>query len=245
MGQSTRFLKSVHAISTLKSKGESGLGNADQKLLDVHMAALRIWQSERLKKTHSDILKNPRYGPACEFFLNDIYAPKDFSQRDNDIEYLYEIMSSVLPKFLLKLVRNTISLNNLTSLLDNKLLEVLKNSFNSPFYITPERYSEAYRICNNYDDRKKQIDLLIEIGKEVDAGTKIPLVTTALRFARGPAERAGWIEVHQFLEDGFIAFKKMRGADKFLMVIEKREKNILDRIFSGEENPFQDPAIGK
>jgi len=238
MEQSSRFLKSVYAISSLKTKEEAGLVLDSQKQLDVHLAMLRIWQSERLKKTHSDILNNTKYGPACNFFLNDIYAPKDFSQRDNDIEYLYEVMSSVLPKFLLKLIRNTIILNNLTTELDIHLLDVLKNNFSPPFCITPERYTEGYRICDNYNERKKQIDLLIEIGQEVDTGTKIPLVATALRLARGPAAKTGWADVHQFIENGFTAFKKMGSAEKFLRIIQKREMLILDQIFSGVENPF-------
>lgn len=238
MEQSSRFLKSVYAISTLKTKDEANIESDDEKHLDVYLATLRIWQSERLKKTHLDILNNTRYGPACNFFLNDIYAPKDFSQRDSNIEYLYEVMSSVLPKFLLKLVKNTIILNNLTTELDNQLLDVLKNNFDPPFCITPERYTEGYRICDNYKERKKQIDLLIEIGQEVETGTKIPLVATALRLARGPAEKAGWADVHQFIENGFTAFKKMRGAEKFLKIIEKREVFILDQIFSGAKNPF-------
>ena len=147
-------------------------------------------------------------------------------------------MSSVLPNFLLKLVSNTVVLNNLTNSLDEHLLNVLVNELQSPDKLTPELYTDAYRICDNYDLRFQQIDLLLEIGSQVDKGIKIPFVGSALRLARGPAYRSGWGEVHEFLENGFSSFKKMKGAKQFLKVIEKREKSILDRIFDGESNPF-------
>lgn len=234
MPQSSRYLKSVKAIANLKPRE---INNASQPL-DIHVAGLRIWQSERLKKTHADLLRSKRFGPACNFFLRDIYSAQDFSQRDNDIEYLYEVMSSVLPNFLLKLVVNTIELNNLTKVLDTDLVRVLAYNFDKPYKVTPERYTEAYRICNNYDQRLHQIDLLMEIGGQVDFATRFPLIGTTLKLARGPAFRAGWGEVHAFLEAGFTAFKRMKGAKKFLAVVEMREKQILDAIFDGVSNPF-------
>ena len=86
MPQSTKYIKSVKAITSIKSRDAAGLPYKAHKELDAPVAMLRIWQSERLKKTHADILHSPLYGPACRFFLNDIYAAEDFSRRDNDIE---------------------------------------------------------------------------------------------------------------------------------------------------------------
>jgi hypothetical protein len=55
---------------------------------------------------------------------------------------------------------------------------------------------------------------------------------------RGPANRAGWNEVYDFLERGYKAFKQMRDVKKFARIIEEREKRILDAIFSGHPDPF-------
>jgi len=238
MPQASRYVKSVKAITSLKSRDPSIILSSREKKLEPTVAMLRIWQSERLKKTHADILNNPRYSAACNFFLDEIYGASDFSQRDNDLEYLYDVMSSVLPNFLLSLVRNTIDLNYLTNELDDQLLSVIVNDLQSADKITPQIYTEAYRLCDNYDQRVRQIDLLIEIGRQVDFGTKIPFISTTLRLARGPSHRAGWGDVHDFLENGYNSFKKIGGAKKFLAVIEKREKRILDRIYEGDENPF-------
>lgn len=238
MSQASKYLKSVKAINALKSRESAESTDVQTTSLNPEMAKLRIWQSERLKKTHADLLKSRRYGPACLFFLNDIYAPRDFSQRNNDIEYLYEVMSSILPNFLLKLVRNSVALNNLTEELDNQLLKVLLENIGAIDNLTPEGYTEGYRLCDNYDKRVQQINLIVEIGNQVDFSTRIPFVGTALRLARKPAYNAGWGDVHDFLETGFKSFKHMRGAKKFLATIEKREKQILDHIYAGDTNPF-------
>ena len=54
--------------------------------LDGRLKALQGWQCERLLATHADLAAHPRYGPGVDFFVGDLYAPKDFSARDADIE---------------------------------------------------------------------------------------------------------------------------------------------------------------
>jgi hypothetical protein len=221
--------------------------------MDASLAQLRRFQSTRLAKTYADLLASKRYEPACRFFLTDIYAPRDFSQRDQEIEYLYAIMSNFLPEFLLRVVRKAVEMNDLTNELDLALSRVLVEDLgvrpndteaegtvaeHESAQITPELYAEAYRICDNYAERTHQIHLIGEVGRMVDRGTRIPLVGTTLHLARRPAVRAGWGELHDFLERGYTAFKHMRRADEFLRIIQEREMGILDRIFDGHPDPF-------
>ena len=211
--------------------------------MDTSLARLRTWQSARLAQTYADLLASQRYGPACRFFLNEIYAPRDFSQRDQDIEYLYAVMSGFLPEFLLKVVRKAIEMNDLTNELDLALSRVLaedlgvNGTIHSPS-ITPQLYAEAYRICDNYVERAYQIHLIGEVGNMVDRGTRIPLIGVTLHLARHPARRAGWGELHDFLDHGYTAFKHMGRADKFLQIIQERETTILERIYARHPDPF-------
>ena len=201
---------------------------------------LHTWQSKRLAHTHADLLASPVYGPACQFFLSNVYASRDFSQRDHDIEYLYELMSQFIPQFMLSLVRNAIEMNNLTNDLDRKLLRALTEDLGVIDTITPQLYAEGYRICDNYDERVRQIELVAEVGHQVELSTRIPMVDLTLRLARQPARRAGWHELHDFLEQGFHAFKHMGGKAKiFLSLIRQRELHILDNIFAGVIDPFK------
>jgi hypothetical protein len=237
-GQGSKFKKTVEFLSQLgEHQSQRQLSGASE--LGADMALLRHWQSERLARTHADLLASPRYGPACRFFLENIYASHDFSQRDHDIQYLYGVMSHFLPDFLLALVRNAVEINSLTNALDQALLRALVDELGVTDTITEELYAEGYRICDNYDERAHQIELLVKIGHEVDISTRLPLVGMTLRIARAPARRTGWGDMQDFLERGFNAFKHMHGAGAFLDIIYQREMKILDRIFEGMEDPFE------
>lgn len=203
-----------------------------------HLDVLRVWQSNRLKLTYQDFLDSRHYGPACRFFLEDVYAAKDFRQRDYDIRHLYEVMSRFLPDFLLRLVTKTIELYDLTTALDETLLKVLRHELGVSDTITPEQYAEAYRICDNYNERVHQIELIGQVGHMVDIGTKVPLVGTTLKLAKGPARRAGWDDLHDFIYRGYHAFKRMPDADKFLGAVQEREMRILDSIYASDPQPF-------
>ena len=207
--------------------------------LSPEMAMLRAWQSQRLARTHADLLNSKRYGPACRFFLEDIYAPKDFSQRDYDIIRIHDFMMRFLPAKVLRTLTRAIELQALTEELDQKLLDTLLNQVGATNRITEEQYAEAYRLCDNYDERLYQIELVSEIGRGIERLVRLPLIGWTLRAARGPALRGGWEELQGFLERGYKAFKHMGKADYFLDTIEKREKKILDNIYNKVENPFE------
>ena len=206
--------------------------------LSPQLKLLRTFQSERLTHTHADLLANDRYGPACRFFLTDIYAPRDFSQRDHDTESLYKLMNRFLPEDLLYPLALVLQLNNMTHDLDEQLADVLTNQLGVTDTITPEQYAKGYRIRDNYQEREQQIDMLLEIGQRVDKLVKSKLTAPTLQLARLPAKTAGWDELHDFLERGYKAFKHMKGADYFLQTITTREKEILNRIFSAHPDPF-------
>lgn len=207
--------------------------------LAAEIALLRTFQSQRLATTHADLLANPRYRPAAQFFLTDVYAPRDFSQRDADLQRFYEGVSRVLPERAVSILADVVALSNLTNDLDERLARVLLTELGVTDSIAPQQYAAAYRICDNYDERLRQIRLIGDIGRGIERLVRIPFVAVALRLAHAPAVLAGWAELQHYLERGFMAFKHMKGADEFLHTIDRRETAILDRIFAGYEAPFE------
>jgi hypothetical protein len=202
------------------------------------MALLRRWQSSRLARTYADLLAHPRYAPACRFFLDDIYAPKDFSQRDEDMRQMYAFTRRFVPAHILRPLTITVELHALTEKLDSRLLEVLTTELGVTDNLTGEQYAEAYRRCDNYQERVQQIDWIFEIGQELNEVVKNPLTGVSLKLARGPARQAGWEELAGFLDRGYQAFKHMRGARGFLATVRKREMRLLDAIYASEPDPF-------
>ncbi len=222
----------------LRRRQELSHRRIEDQGISPEMAMFRAWQSRRLSTTHADLLRNPRFGPACQFFLDDIYAPKDFTQRNHDIIRMHDFMLRFLPARLIRTLTLAIELNALTEDLDERLLQALLNDVGVTDSITAQQYAQGYRICNNYAERKYQIDLIMEVGQGLDRLTHFPLIGWTLHLARGPAQRGGWHEMQGFLERGYAAFKHMRGATEFLQTVQRREMRILDQIFAGAADPL-------
>jgi hypothetical protein len=55
-----------------------------------------------------------------------------------------------------------------------------------------------------------------------------------------PARAAGLDRLQTFLEHGFAAFAEMGSADEFLAEIERREREMMVRLFSNHPDPFGD-----
>jgi hypothetical protein len=214
-----------------------GLGHG----LSPEQYLLSHWQTQRLLATYADLAQNPRYRLAIDFFLEDLYGTKDFSKRDHGAATLSAIMVRVIPSHAVYTAALGMELNALSHELDHHLLKVLLEELGVKECITEEVYAEAYRRCDNYTKRKHQIELIKEIGDDIDAlVAKHSLsILTALSLSRLPSYLVGLGELHEFLERGFIAFRQMQGAEYFLNTILERETKILDRIYAKHPYPLQ------
>lgn len=195
--------------------------------------ALAHWQTRRLSRTYTDLLHTERFKMATEFFLTDIYGPQDFSARDDDLERVYPIMARVMPQAALHSITLAVELHALSLELDARLLDELEKTGAGIATMSAETYAAAFRACDNYNDRKHQIELVGTVGGALDSVIQKPLVGSLVKIAHAPAQAAGFSDLQSFIERGFKAFKKMKGADDFIKTIQTRETLILDDIFAG------------
>jgi hypothetical protein len=233
LSHAAQLLNKLQHSEELKQQPIAAVG------LDPQLAMLREWQAHRLARTYADLLADPGYSPACEFFLSDLYAPRDFSQRDHDLERLHRFLARVLPAQMIQGLTETVELNSLTNTLDNRLVRVLVEQLGVTDTITPELYVEAYRLCDNYTERVRQIDLTRSILMRVGAGARRKRVGVAMKLAKVPAQRAGWIDLYDFLQRGRQAFRQMKDVKTFVDTIARREMNILDLIYAADLQGFE------
>lgn len=199
-------------------------------------AARRVlaqWQSQRLARTYADYAAQPRYRPAVEFFLNDLYGPADFSQRDADIERVYPVMARVLSGQALAMVEAALELRALSAELDARMARILREDLGVTDRLDEATYDEAFRRCGERASRERQIDLIVELGRTLDTVVHHPVTYATLLAARIPARLAGFGELQDFLERGLRAFRQMRGAEQFIAAVDERERRMLDEIFAG------------
>ncbi len=196
---------------------------------------LRQWQSARLARTHADLLASPLYGVAASFFLDELYGPKDFSERDAEVERILPLMTSMLPVSGLRTLLLAVEVDALSERFDAAMVGALGSALDRT--LSESAYAAAHGEVGDRAGRLLQIRLVGETGEALDALARKPFVRGALKMMHGPAHLAGLGELHAFLERGFEAFKSMRDASEFLETIVTRERAIAVALFAGRDLP--------
>jgi len=213
---------------------------AQNPILAGALERLSDWQSRRLAVTYADLARDPRYAEAIGFFQSDLYGPQDFSRRDADLARVVPMMARMLPEGVMMTVAKAMELSALSHELDMRVNDFLPRA-DAQFAV--EDYCRAFRRAGHLAERRRQIELIGEVGLALDRAVGKPLVRSALALMHAPARAAGLGELQTFLERGFAAFRRMRGAEAFLATIRERETAIVDTIFDGGNAPFAEPPL--
>ena len=203
---------------------------------------LREWQAGRLARTHAVLLASPRFGEAAQFFLSDLYGPKDFSSRDEEVERILPLLIKMLPASALRTLALAVELDALTEELDSAMVAELCRA-GLIDCIDEAAYAAAYRFVGCRPERERQIVLIRETGEALDRLARKPLLNGMLKLMRGPAHLAGLGDLHHFLESGFNAFRGMGSATAFLDSIDRKEHRLLCNLFAGAPCPFLVDAV--
>ena len=197
---------------------------------------LQQWQSERLERTHADLLVDRRYREAAEFFLEELYATENAKARDRDLVRTQRIMERMLPRDALHALTLAVELEILSQELDAQMVRALSRG-----PISDQSYAKAYRAIGRREDRERQIQLIRECGQYLDALVRLPMIQALVRLTRGPAHAAGFGAMQEFLERGLDAFQNMGRTNAFVATVTRRETEVMDRIYAEDPDPFRSP----
>lgn len=214
-----QIIRHLHTVKTIHEIAEK---NDTLK----HIRTIQAWQCQRLLISHQDMYQQPRFKSAVEFFINELYGPKDFSQRDQDIAKVVGKMAKLLPEKALVSLASALHLNAISFELDFDMARQLKDK-----PINRDSYAQAYLACNNQTTRQKQIDYIQTLGGELADVVKMKGISMLLKLSRKPAKLAGLLVLHEFLESGFKAFKNLGDVNDFVNPVVAREQHILTQLF--------------
>ena len=206
--------------------------------LTAEVEALGSWQAERLRHTHRDLYESPRYREALDFLLEDLYAPRDFTRRDDDIDRIFPYLIRLSPDSALFTLSQLVELNLLSQKLDLAMAEWLSGELRLDAErirgLDEEDYARAYRACGREVERQRQIDLVDAVGRDLEHYVSNRSLRMALKMMHRPAQMAGLGELYRFISEGVHAFRAMGGVDELLKTITERETRIKERILAGE-----------
>ena len=220
-------------VTYLRSSAEL-FAQVQEQGMGEQLIALRQWQCQRLLASHQAAYQNPHYRPGIQFFVDELYGPKDFSQRDKDIEKVVPKMKKWLPEEALESLAVAIHLNTLSQELDVEMLRQLNGQT-----LNRDSYAQAYFQSNNASQRAMQIDYIEQLGLDLAKVVKLPGIGFILKMARTPAALAGLSTLQAFLENGFDAFKQLGDVSQFIVPLVAEERRLMQALFE-QQNPLPD-----
>ena len=205
--------------------------------LHTALVAVKALQAKRFSGTYKDLLASQDYGPAARFFLEDLYSDKDYSQRDAQFSRIAGALQRLFPEQVISTAVALAQLHLLTEELDWKMASEWETPPHAATNDAATKYVSAWRAVGRDPDRKRQLEIVLTVGRDLDRLTRTPGLRLMLRMMRGPARAAGLGNLQDFLETGFDTFAKMTGrgrsAQAFLTTIQARESQWIERLSFG------------
>jgi hypothetical protein len=204
--------------------------------LAQRVAAIKRYQYLRFGRDYASLIESARYGAAARFFLSDLYGPEDFADRDAQFGRVASAMARALPGEIMHTVAHLAELHALSEELDQRMARALLTD-----EVDDRSYRAAWLTVDRREQRERQLDLLLKVGRALERHARTPLLAATLRLMRGPANAAGLSQLQSFLERGLSAFTSMGGAEEFLQIIDRNERREIEEMFVSQEkkNPVK------
>ncbi|MED5622128.1 FFLEELY motif protein [Ideonella sp. BN130291] len=197
--------------------------------LQDRVMAVKAYQQARFRRGYADLLGDARYRGAATFFLEELYGPGDFSERDAQFVRIVPALVRLFPEEIVQTVEALAALHALSERLDTRMGMHLPSAS-----LTRASYVAAWQATGEPDARSDQIRMTLDVGRALDRLTRNPVLRHSLRLMRAPARSAGLATLQAFLERGFDTFRQMRGAERFLATVAEREEALRQRLFTAD-----------
>ncbi len=207
--------------------------------LEARVVEIKTYQQRRFCHTYADMLESRRYGAASRFFLDELYGPTDFTQRDHQFARVVPALVKLFPQQIVDTVGALAALHALSEALDTQMglhLASMPATASVAVPLTRDSYVRAWQATGRVADRAEQIRLTVSVASQLDRLTRNLLIRKSLQLMRRPAQAAGLADLQQFLERGFATFRAMKGAAEFITTIQAREGALAAALFSRASN---------
>ena len=201
----------------------------DPQLYDAYDRFTR-WQLGYMTPFFSDLLGPKGYAEAVDFIVSDL-AGVGVSARDREIERATPVIVRSLPAHPLATAAAAVELNARALEINLGICRELLVDGELPSVITEKDYLAACRTVSSYDECMDLVHLAVELGETLKRLVRVPLIGGLLRTMRRPAHAAGFGALQEFLETGYLTFKRISDIDTFLEQLHERMDQVFAHIY--------------
>jgi hypothetical protein len=188
------------------------------------------WQLDYMLPFFSDLLEPEGYAEAVDFIVSDL-AGVGVSERDRDIERATPVIVRSLPAHPLETAAAAVELNARALEINLGICRGLLADGDLPPAIAERDYFIACRKVSSYDECVDLVHLAADLGETLKRLVRVPLIGGLLRTMRAPAHAAGFGALQEFLETGYLTFRRISDIDHFLELFRLRMSQVFERIY--------------
>lgn len=194
------------------------------------------WQRQRLMATHHALLDDPLTAPGVTFLLDDVYGGRDLLPVAREIRRALPKAMKLLPERVMATSASALEAAILTQELDEAAVTLLDERLDRP--LDEQAYIDAYRTLGHQPQRRRQLQLVMDLGRHLDRHVRSRVIRTTFRLVRKPAHATGFANLYDFMDRSFRAMKPVPSVARLLGVVVARETVIMERLFAGHPAPF-------
>ena len=198
---------------------------------------LQAFQASRLSDTHAGLLASPQSAPAVQFLLDEVYAGNDLRPVAHDIRRATRKAMKLLPETVMQTSAVVLETTLLTQELDEAMTDLLGDTLDAP--LDQQAYTAGYRELGQTEARRRQLDLIAELGHGIDRYVKSRMIQSTFRLVRKPAHAAGFSNLYDFLQRGFSALRPVPSIASLLEQVAVTERQIMTRLLEHHPHPFR------
>lgn len=202
---------------------------------------VQAWQKQRMQATHSKQFAEKQNVLMSEYFLNRLYGGPDFDALAEQIARLMKYAhkaEKLIPENAVKTGTSGVSLAILAVQLDEQVAMQLLEDYHPHEALNDEMMRLTYLKIDQGQSRLRQLDLLDQLGYSLDKYMRSFMVQTAFKMCKGAASKYNFDIMYEFMQDGFLAMKPLKSAEKFVKDFTAVERQIIHKVHAGDPHPF-------
>ena len=203
---------------------------------------VQAWQKQRMQATHSKQFAEKQNVLMSEYFLNRLYGGPDFDALAEQIARLMKYAhkaEKLIPENAVKTGTSGVSLAIFAVQLDEQVAMQLLEDYHPHEALNDEMMRLTYLKLDQGQSRLKQLDLLDQLGFSLDKYMRSFMVQAAFKMCKGAASKYNFNIMYEFMQDGFLAMKPLKSAEKFVKDFTAVERQIIHKVHAGDPHPFQ------